>query len=132
VGGIATFDDLSIDEVGSGYTLEASANGLTGATSAAFDMTPIPPPSGLEAPPGLVQSNRVRLVWSDNSARTPSFHVYRADVPDDFVLLAIHTGPLQYDDWTVQPNRTYSYRVLACHTNACSEPSNTITVTTPN
>ena len=39
VNGIATFSDLSIDSVGSGYTLTASASGLAAAGSAAFDVT---------------------------------------------------------------------------------------------
>ncbi len=37
--GVATFTDLSIDLVGSGYTLEATASGLTSATSAVFSIT---------------------------------------------------------------------------------------------
>ncbi len=36
--GVASFADLTIDKAGSGYTLTASAGGLTGATSAAFDI----------------------------------------------------------------------------------------------
>jgi len=36
VGGVATFDDLAIDLVGSGYTLTAAGDGLTPVTSAAF------------------------------------------------------------------------------------------------
>ncbi len=36
--GVATFSDLSINRAGSGYTLAASATGLAGATSAAFDV----------------------------------------------------------------------------------------------
>ncbi len=40
VGGVATFGNLSIDKTGSGYTLSASATGLTGATSSAFDIMP--------------------------------------------------------------------------------------------
>jgi hypothetical protein len=39
-GGTATFDDLGIDLVGSGFTLGVSSSGLTGATSSAFDVTP--------------------------------------------------------------------------------------------
>lgn len=35
--GLATFNDLTITAPGKGYTLVASTNGLTGATSAAFD-----------------------------------------------------------------------------------------------
>lgn len=39
VDGVATFDDLTIDEVGAGYTLEATAAGLTGTPeSTAFDI----------------------------------------------------------------------------------------------
>src|SRR5204862_424251 len=40
VNGVATFAGLSIDKAGVGYTLAASASGLTGATSSAFDITP--------------------------------------------------------------------------------------------
>jgi hypothetical protein len=38
-GGVATFSTLTIDKAGTGYTLTAVAAGLTGATSAAFDIT---------------------------------------------------------------------------------------------
>ena len=38
VAGVATFSSLSIDRVGSGYTLTASASGLAGATSVAFNI----------------------------------------------------------------------------------------------
>ncbi len=37
-GGTAAFADLTIDRVGTGYTLTATADGLTGATSVAFDI----------------------------------------------------------------------------------------------
>ncbi len=40
VAGIATFAGLSIDKVGSAYTLAATGTGLPGATSTAFDITP--------------------------------------------------------------------------------------------
>jgi hypothetical protein len=43
VNGVATFSGLSIDQVGSGYTLAATSAGLIGATSAAFDVTATPP-----------------------------------------------------------------------------------------
>src|SRR5438093_2349989 len=39
-GGVATFGTLSVDKVGTGYTLTATAPGLSGATSAPFDITP--------------------------------------------------------------------------------------------
>src|SRR5205814_1231419 len=44
VTGVATFSTLSINNAGNGYTLTASANGLTGATSTSFNITAPPPP----------------------------------------------------------------------------------------
>ncbi len=40
VAGIATFSNLSIDKVGTGYTLRATSGALTAATSTAFNITP--------------------------------------------------------------------------------------------
>ena len=40
VGGVASFSDLQINAPGTGYTLTASASGLSGATSAGFAITP--------------------------------------------------------------------------------------------
>src|SRR6185503_5431657 len=37
-GGVATFPDLSIDQVGSGFTLRASASGLPAVVSAPFNV----------------------------------------------------------------------------------------------
>jgi len=39
VAGVATFSNLAINNVGTGYTLTASSSGLTGATSNAFNIT---------------------------------------------------------------------------------------------
>jgi len=39
VNGVATFTNLSIDQPGTGYTLQASASGLTAATSSPFNVT---------------------------------------------------------------------------------------------
>jgi hypothetical protein len=47
VNGVATFSNLSIEAAGSGYTLTASAQGLSGATSAAFTVTPVTPTTRL-------------------------------------------------------------------------------------
>ena len=42
VSGVATFDDLSIDQLGTGYTLIASVQGIGGATSTPFNVTLLP------------------------------------------------------------------------------------------
>ena len=46
VNGVATFANLSIDQIGTGYTLTAAAASLDGDTSAAFDVTATPPTTG--------------------------------------------------------------------------------------
>jgi len=38
VNGVATFNNLSIDKAGTGYTLTASSAGLTGVTSSSFNI----------------------------------------------------------------------------------------------
>ena len=42
--GVATFANLSINNAGTGYTLQATSSGLTSVTSSAFDVTAPPPP----------------------------------------------------------------------------------------
>jgi hypothetical protein len=46
VNGVATFANLSIDQIGTGYTLTATASPLAGDTSTAFNITATPPPPG--------------------------------------------------------------------------------------
>ena len=43
VNGVATFSNLTLNQIGTGYTLTAAASGLTGATSPAFNVTVGPP-----------------------------------------------------------------------------------------
>jgi hypothetical protein len=53
VGGVAVFPDLTIDEVGTGYTLTATAPGIPPATSAPFavrNFVAVPPPPDLGVP----------------------------------------------------------------------------------
>jgi hypothetical protein len=61
-GGVATFNDLRLDQPGTGYTLVASASGLTGAASNPFDVTAPPPP-----PP---MATSLRFTGEPQSAQT--------------------------------------------------------------
>ena len=47
VNGVATFNGLSINKAGTGYTLTATDGSLTAATSNAFDVTAYPPSAPL-------------------------------------------------------------------------------------
>ncbi len=42
IGGIATFNDLTLDQVATGYTLDFTSTGLTSTTSTTFDITQAP------------------------------------------------------------------------------------------
>ena len=55
VGGTATFNNLSIDKLGSGYTLNASGTDLTGAVSNPFNIT-VNAPANIVATAGSAQS----------------------------------------------------------------------------
>ena len=50
-GGLARFADLSIDQIGNGYTLRATTAALSDATSSAFNVSLAPPPPPPPPPP---------------------------------------------------------------------------------
>ena len=74
VGGVATFSGLSINNDGVGYTLIASSSGLPSETSAAFNITPVFSPGGvngslalwLKADAGITGGADVSQ-WNDQS-----------------------------------------------------------------
>jgi hypothetical protein len=76
VSGVATFYNLSIDKVGSGYTLTASSSGLTGATSNEFNITPGTPTKlafvqqPTTAVAGVVISPAVQVAVQDANGNT--------------------------------------------------------------
>src|SRR5439155_1311237 len=57
VNGVATFPNLKIDKVGTGYTLTATSGTLTPATSNAFNITAAPPPPSTQLAFGVQPSN---------------------------------------------------------------------------
>jgi ABC-type transport system substrate-binding protein len=75
VGGVASFSGLSVDKLGPGYTLSASASGLTGAASSAFDVVLCgqAPAAGITAG-GLQVSGRCSLTtgWDHTVLTAPT------------------------------------------------------------
>ena len=63
VGGIVTFNDLSIDKIGTGYTLLTSATGLVSETSAGFNITV----GGISASLSTVVAAQASITACDNS-----------------------------------------------------------------
>lgn len=117
-------------------TVNVSASSTPGEPVPLAVSLKIHPPPAPAAPSDLqaenVQRQRVRLVWKNNSATEPVFHIERAVGSGTFTLLEVtRQGATFHDDRTVSPNTTYRYRVMACTRSGCSGWSNTLSVTTP-
>jgi fibronectin type 3 domain-containing protein len=104
--------------------------------ASAYSQLPPAAPSNLTAV--AVSGGQVDLAWTDNSTDESNFLVTRctggeaACGDESFVGIAWASGAnaTTFSDTTVQPNTTYTYRVLSCHSQ-CSGPSNKATATTP-
>jgi hypothetical protein len=74
VNGVASFSSVSIDKPGSGYTLTASATGLAGDTSPAFDIVPVQVATVLtitsDEPPTSIIGQPVTVGWNLTSSGT--------------------------------------------------------------
>jgi len=74
VNGVASFANVSIDNPGSGYTLVASADGLAGAESPAFDIVPVQVATVLtivsDSPDPSVIGTPVTVAWNLTSSGT--------------------------------------------------------------
>jgi len=75
VGGVATFNNLQINNAGDGYTLQASAAGFTGATSASFNLlSPFVVRNTNDAGPGSFR-NAITKSNQTTGAQTISFNL---------------------------------------------------------
>lgn len=100
--GVATFADLTIDKVGSGYTLVATASGATSATSTAFNVNPGPATSlvFVQQPPATVffgDTFAVQVAALDdlgNVVTTFSGNVFLSENPSSTDSLAKLQGTL--------------------------------------
>ncbi len=81
--GVATFSGLSINKVGTGYTLTAAATGLTSATSSGFNITPaaankllfVTQPSTTEAGASITPPVQVAIVDTHGNVTTSTSNV---------------------------------------------------------
>ncbi|MBM4176227.1 MAG: T9SS type A sorting domain-containing protein [Ignavibacteria bacterium] len=80
---------------------------------------------------GTMHYGFVELKWQYTSLAA-TFKVYRKN-PDatEFTLLKSGIRSLYFNDYNVQSNKTYEYYVVAYTSTQTSDPSNTVSVTTP-
>src|SRR6266566_1910938 len=128
VNGIATFPSLSVDKASTGYTLRATASGLTDATSSAFNITPPP------------NQSPVAAFTSSCPTLTCSFTDQSSDPNGSVTSWQWTFGDGTTGSTAQNPSHTYSaagsYTVTLTvkdNQNASSSPvSHTVQVTAPN
>lgn len=117
VEGVATFTDLSVDLVGTGYTLEATADGMTSAESEAFAVVAGAPDlekSTLVASPKLVKSDGQA---TSNITLTLKDAYDNAVVNTDVVVAVTGTGHM-FAGGNVQTDPQGQYSTTLSSTNA--------------
>jgi len=98
VGGVSAFDDLTVDREGTDYAIVATANGLTAASSDAFDV--------------IVPAASLHLVYSQLEGTDLTIWRARGDGTDK-QYLNVGTGPTQHNGVIIargayQDNRMYA------------------------
>jgi hypothetical protein len=89
-----------------------------------------PPPSDLTVLGTLPTA--IRLGWTDNSSNETGFKVERKTGNGTYTTtFTTAANVTQFDDTTVAPGLTYTYRVRAFNGGGDSAPSNEVTVTVP-
>jgi hypothetical protein len=95
-GGIASFGDISVDTVGTGFTLLAGASGLVSATSDPFDVVP-PPPDHLVVDP-IPLDVQVDTAFTVTVRTANSFGDEVPVTADTVVRLSVFAGSGTLDD----------------------------------
>ncbi len=96
-GGIATFNDLSIDAAGNGYTLEATSTGLSSATSNSFNIAePILEATQIRVETAADGSGTVVPSQDVLSGNSITVYAIARDAEDDFVSL------VEAANWSLQ------------------------------
>ncbi len=80
-----------------------------------------------------ITSSSVSLSWTDNSDNEDGFKLYRREKEEvDFSLLAtLPADTTMYTDSSVEPEKTYYYKILAYNSAGSSDFSNIVTATIP-
>jgi hypothetical protein len=136
VGGIASFDDLRISQLGDGYTLRASSGILDQVESAPFSVLPNVPgaPTGLTASGGSALDGRATLSWvaptDDGGAPVTSYQIERrigAGAWSPATPSSVATTTATVSGLTV--GTTFEFRVRAVNSAGASASSTGATAT---
>ncbi len=117
VEGVATFSDVRIDAVASGYTLQASATGLTSATSTSFDIT------GIVGTAGIAElSEATQTIAEAVGAVTVSVVVDNPQLHDVVVTMEVSgTATDNGVDYDIDKSRFFNITIPAGDTTGARE-----------
>ena len=122
-----SFEDIGlIDGTNYGYIIESVGADGTIASISTGAATPLLPPSNLQST--SIGTNEIDIAWTNNSLLTPPPVV---NVQRDGVTIGSVDSESTFDDTTVGDGRSYTYAVIARPNGINSDPSNSITITTP-
>lgn len=98
-----------------------------------INYTPYRPCSPLELKGQAVSPSRANLSWTDGSFNETGFRVERREDPDPtyYSLETTAANVTSYSDTSVEPSKTYTYRVVAVGATKTSAPSNEVRVAVP-
>ena len=117
VSGVATFSALSLNRVGTGYTLTAAATGLTGATSPAFNVTDVVAPTVLTTVPadaatGVSRNPSITATFSEAMApatlNATTFTLRMGATPVAGTVTYAGTTATLIPTTTLAPNTTFT------------------------
>jgi len=129
-GGVATFDDLSIDEAGTGYSLVAWAPGLVSAMTGTFDVL-VPPPGAFDLIFPAGAETFAPLVPTFEWGASDHAETHALLVADDasFLSIVVDEAALAGTTFTppagaLQPETAYYWRVTASNPTGDTPASN--------
>jgi predicted phage tail protein len=136
--GTTTYDDSGLTaDTSYSYRVRAfNGAGASGWSETSARTLP-PPVTAPLAPTGLVatavSATRVTLTWTDRSSNESGFRVLRctgSGCTPVTVLVTLAAGATSFSDLTVQPRKTYRYRIQAFNSAGVGN-STIVKVTTP-
>jgi hypothetical protein len=111
-----------------------TCSAYAGPSSITYGSVTVPKPAAPSAVSATAAGSRnVRVSWSDNSSDEAGFWIERRLLPSGTFATVGAVGPnlRSFDDDGVSPGGAYEFRVYACSTAACSDPSPAASVTMP-
>ncbi|WP_413558669.1 beta strand repeat-containing protein [Bdellovibrio sp. HCB209] len=119
-GGSASFPGLSVSKAGTGFTLVASATGLTSNTSSSFDIAPAIPGTFAISSLSVVEAGKLRVQFGASSDAT-SYTVKYGTSAGNYTTTASSSATSPYDITGLNGGTTYYVMVTATNVSGSTD-----------